>query len=161
MTARKLRLAALVLVLLAAGARGQEAAEPQPGARRARPPAAARPAPSRQAAEDRAFLTQLGEAQRALGDQMQQLRERLDWLYYEVTLRRDEHAALEHEVKAMRDEVKGLYVENSSLRQQIDSLREDVAAVDANVSGFRTFSGFFIAAMILLLAVIFVLTIRR
>ena len=33
--------------------------------------------------------------------------------------------------------------------------------VNANVSAFRTFSGFFIAVMILLLAVIFVLTIRR
>jgi hypothetical protein len=61
----------------------------------------------------------------------------------------------------MRDEVKGLYVENSSLKQQIDGLKEQIDAVNSNVSGFRTFSGFFIAVMILLLAVIFVMTIRR
>ena len=36
-----------------------------------------------------------------------------------------------------------------------------LAGVNSNVSGFRTYSGFFIAVMILLLAVIFVLTIRR
>ena len=57
--------------------------------------------------------------------------------------------------------IKGLYVESSSVKQQIDALKDDVAGVNSNVSAFRTFSGFFIATMILLLAVIFVLTIRR
>ena len=57
--------------------------------------------------------------------------------------------------------MKGLYVELSGVKQQIDGLKEDVGGVNSNVSAFRTFSGFFIALMILLLAVIFVLTIRR
>jgi len=51
------------------------------------------------------------------------------------------------------------------LKTAVDSaraaLKEDIAAVNSNVSGFRTYAGFFIAVMILLLAVIFVLTIRR
>jgi len=61
----------------------------------------------------------------------------------------------------MREEVKGLYWESSTVKQQIDTLKDDISAVNSNVSNFRTFSGFFIALMILLLAVIFVMTIRR
>jgi hypothetical protein len=61
----------------------------------------------------------------------------------------------------MREEVKGLYVESSTVKQQIDALKSDIGGVNSNVLAFRTFSGFFIAVMILLLAVIFVLSIRR
>jgi chromosome segregation ATPase len=155
MTRGKLLLVLALVLALTGGAAAQGKDEPAASGQRGRAAA------SKQAAEDRAFLNQLAEAQRALGDQLRQLRERIDWLYYEVTLRRDEHAEIQQEVKAMREEVKGLYVENSSLKQQIDALKEDVGGVNSNVSGFRTFSGFFIAVMILLLAVIFVLTIRR
>ena len=125
------------------------------------PRAQGRTAASRANSEDRAFLLQLAEAQRALSEQLEQLKERIDWLYYEVTLRRDEHTGIDQEVKAMRDEVKGLYVESSTVKQAIDALKEDVGGVNSNVSAFRTFSGLFIALMILLLAVIFAMTIRR
>jgi predicted nuclease with TOPRIM domain len=74
---------------------------------------------------------------------------------------KDQNTARQEEVQKLRDEVKGLYVETSSLRQQLDELRGDIGGVNANVSAFRTFSGFFIAVMILLLAVIFVMSIRR
>ena len=82
-------------------------------------------------------------------------------MHGELATGEDEDSALAGEIKAARDEIKGLYVESSSVKQQIDALKDDVAGVNSNVSAFRTFSGFFIATMILLLAVIFVLTIRR
>lgn len=157
MTLRWLAGAAALLVALAAPARATDAApstEDRPAAR-----TAARSA--KPSAEDRAFLLQLGEAQQALSEQLEQLKERIDWLYYEVTLRRDEHNGIDQEVKAMRDEVKGLYVESSTVKQAIDALKGDVSGVNSNVSAFRTFSGLFIALMILLLAVIFAMTIRR
>jgi len=155
------RLVVAGLALTAAVALAQPTAEePAPPTRRAHP--AARPAPANpQAAEDRALLRQLADAQRALGEQMQQLRERVDELKEELAGRKDEETADADELKAMRDEVKGLYVESSSVKQEIEALKDDIASVNGNVSAFRTYSGFFIAVMILLLAVIFVLTIRR
>ena len=95
------------------------------------------------------------------GDQVQQLKEALDGLRSDIANRNDAQASHDQEAKAMREEVKGLYWESSTVKQQIDALKEDISAVNSNVSNFRTFSGFFIALMILLLAVIFVMTIRR
>jgi hypothetical protein len=153
MTIRRLAGALALLLALAAAGRATDGA----------PPMAGRPTPvaARTGNEDRAFLLQLAEAQRTLSEQLEQLKERIDWLYYEVTLRRDEHTGIDQEVKAMRDEVKGLYVESSSVKQEIEALKEDVGGVNSNVSSFRTFSGLFIALMILLLAVIFAMTVRR
>lgn len=153
------RFAAALVVLVALAGAAFATDEPARGSTR---PAARQPAPAaKPGAEDRAFLLQLAEAQRTLSEQLEQLKERIDWLYYEVTLRRDEHSGIDQEVRAMRDEVKGLYVESSTVKQAIDALKEDVSGVNSNVSGFRTFSGLFIALMLLLLAVIFVMTIRR
>lgn len=154
MTLRWLAGAAAVLVALAAPSLATDVT-PRAAGR------AGAPVSGKAAAEDRAFLLQLSEAQRGLNEQLEQLKERIDWLYYEVTLRRDEHVGIEQEVKAMRDEVKGLYVESSTVKQAIDALKGDVGGVNSNVSAFRTFSGLFIALMILLLAVIFAMTIRR
>ena len=92
---------------------------------------------------------------------MQQLREAIDAVHGDLAQRADQADGIDLDVKALRDEVKGLYVENSTLKQQMDSLAEDVGGVNSNVSAFRTFSGFFLGVMILLLTVIFVLTIRR
>ena len=152
-------LVAACIVLLAAGLPAQDEEE-APRPHRARPAAPSARA-STSISEDRAFLRQLGEAQRALSEQLQQLRERVESLHGELTSREDEDAGAEDEVKALREEVKGLYVEISGVKQQIDSVREDVQGVNSNVQAFRTFSGFFIAAMLLLLSVIFLLTIRR
>ena len=157
MTIRRLAGALALLLALAAPARATDVAPRGEG----RTPPRATAATTRAGGEDRAFLLQLAEAQRALSEQLEQLKDRIDWLYYEVTLRRDEHTGIDQEVKAMRDEVKGLYVESSGVKQQIDALKDDIAGVNSNVSGFRNYSGVFIAVMILSLAVIFVLTIRR
>ena len=156
MILRRFAGAAAVLVALAMPTLATDIAPRAEGRPGVRPSASSKASP-----EDRAFLLQLAEAQRALNEQLEQLKERIDWLYYEVTLRRDEHTGIDQEVKAMRDEVKGLYVESSTVKQAIDALKEDVGGVNSNVSAFRTFSGLFIALMILLLAVIFAMTIRR
>jgi hypothetical protein len=161
MTRRGLVAAACLAMLCAVSGNGQEE-EPAARPHRTRPVVAARPAPpAAMSNEDRALLYQLADAQRALGDQVQQLKDRIDALASGLAAGKDERAGVEQDVKALRDEVKGLYVESSSVKQQIDAVREDVHAVNSNVSGFRTFSGFFIAAMLLLLTVIFILTIRR
>jgi septal ring factor EnvC (AmiA/AmiB activator) len=137
-----MRLAAALLVLLAAaGARGEA------------PKSSSKPSAS--------SLSQIVDAQRALSDQIQQVKEQLDWTHWEIKTTHDEQTALVTEVKALRDEVKGLYVESSTLRQQLDALKEDIAGVDANVTAFRNVSGYFIAAMIVALALILVMTIRR
>ena len=154
------RLLAACLLVVAAPAHPQEPEEPP--ARRPRP-AASRPAtpPNPQAAEDRAFLRQLADAQRALGEQLQQLHDRVEQIRGEIASEQDAQDACQQDVKALRDEVKGLYVESSTVREHIDALKDDIGAVNSNVSAFRNYSGPFIAFMILSLAVIFVLTIRR
>ena len=155
-------LAVCLLALVTGVAGAQEGEQETARPPRARPAAAARPAaPSTHADEDRALLHQLADAQRSLGEQVQQLKDVLEALRADMASQKDEGAATEQEVKALRDEVKGLYVESSGVKQQIDALKDDIGGVNSNVSGFRTYSGFFIAVMILLLAVIFVLTIRR
>jgi septal ring factor EnvC (AmiA/AmiB activator) len=111
--------------------------------------------------DDRAFLRQLADAQRGLSEGVQQLRERLDALTSSLAERKDDHASVEQDVRALRDEVKGLYVESASVKQQIETLREDVGRTNSNISGFRSLAGFFLAAMLLLIVLILVLTIRR
>ena len=155
MQLRTLVLAAGLALALAGGATGQEEEPAKPRG------AAARAAPAKPSVDIAAFLKQLSEAQRSLSEQMQQQKERMDWFHGELTAQQDRLAAIEQELKAMRDEVKGLYVESSAVKQAIDGVKEDIGSVNSNVSGFRTYSGFFIAVMILLLAVIFVLSIRR
>ena len=124
--------------------------------------ASPRPAPSgTPTAEERALLRQLADAQRALGEQLQEVKDAVEAIHNDVAAQKDQEDGTEQEVKALRDEVKGLYVESSGVKQEIEALKDDIAAVNSNVSAFRTYSGFFIAVMILLLAVIFVLTIRR
>jgi hypothetical protein len=111
--------------------------------------------------EQRTLLNQLAEAQKWAGEQLWHVKEAIESVPGMINELKDANSAREDEVQKLRDEVKGLYVETSSLRQQLEELRNDIGGVNANVSGFRTFSGFFIAVMILLLAVIFVMTIRR
>ena len=115
----------------------------------------------RAADEQRALLNQLADAQKWAGEQLWHVKEGIDGLPALINGLKDANAARDEEVQKMREEVKGLYVETSSLRQQLDELKTDIGGVNANVSAFRTFSCFFIAVMILLLAVIFIMTIPR
>ena len=121
------------------------------------------PAARRTAADEqqRSLLNQMADAQKWAGEQIWRVKEQLDALPGMINELKDANAGRGEDVQKLRDEVKGLYVETSSLRQQLEELKTDIGGVNANVSGFRTFSGFFIAVMILLLAVIFIMTIRR
>jgi hypothetical protein len=128
----------------------------------AAPAFAQKSTPATRAADDqRALLNQMAEAQKWVGEQLWHVKEGIDGVPGMINELKDANAARDEEVQKMRDEVKGLYVETSSLRQQLEELKTDISGVNANVSGFRTFSGFFIAVMIVLLAVIFIMTIRR
>ena len=128
----------------------------------AAPAFAQKSTPATRAADDqRALLNQMAEAQKWAGEQLWHVKEQVEALPGIIAEAKEGHTATQEEVGKLRDEVKGLYVETSSLRQQLEELKTDIGGVNANVSGFRTFSGFFIAVMILLLAVIFIMTIRR
>lgn len=146
MTRRGLVLVLGVLVLSAATVSAQQAS---PTARRS------------PLDEQRSLLNQLAEAQKWAGEQLWHVKQGIDAVPGLVNELKEVEANRQAEVDKLRDEVKGLYVETSSLRQQLADLKVQIGGVNDNVSGFRTFSGFFIAAMILLLAVIFVMTIRR
>jgi len=111
--------------------------------------------------ETEAFLRQMGDAQKWMGEEIWKIKEKVDELPTIIAASKDDQAATEEELDKLRDEVKGLYVESSTVKQAIDALKGDVGGVNSNVSSFRTFSGLFIALMILLLAVIFAMTIRR
>ena len=121
----------------------------------------AAPAARAAADEQRALLNQMAEAQKWAGEQLWSVKQGIDAIPGLLSQLKDASDARDQDIQKLRDEVKGLYVETSSLRQQIDELKSDIGGVNANVSGFRTFSGFFIAVMIMLLAVIFIMTIRR
>jgi polyhydroxyalkanoate synthesis regulator phasin len=138
---------AALVFLLPGGAHAQQ--KPAPNAAAA----------ARAATDD--LLRQLADAQKWAGEQIWHVKEGMDAVPGLVNELKDQNTARAEEVQKLRDEVKGLYVETSSLRQQLDELKGDIGGVNANVSAFRTFSGFFIAVMILLLAVIFVMSIRR
>jgi hypothetical protein len=145
MTRRRWPLALGVLALVCGAAQAQQS------------PAARRSA----ADEQRALLNHMAEAQKWSGEQLWAVKEKVDAVPGMIDELKDANAARQEEIQKLREEVKGLYVETSSLRQQLDELKTDIGGVNDNVSGFRTFSGFFIAVMILLLAVIFVMSIRR
>lgn len=133
---------------------------------------AAKPAPVKPVAPvvtapapDWGLIKQIGEAQRSLGESFQDVKDKVGALEAKLDGAADganqARDALRDDVKQMRDEVKGLYVEISGVKQQIDDLKTHTDAVDSNVSAFRTFSGFFIAAMLLLLVLNLTLVIRR
>jgi septal ring factor EnvC (AmiA/AmiB activator) len=150
----------LLFGLVLAGTAVSSAQEKDAGAPggRAAPKASAASKPG---AEDRALLYQLSEAQRGVGEQLQDLQNKLESLTNDLASSNDRGKALEEEVKAMREEVKGLYWESSQVKQQIDAVKEDIGGLDSNLAGFRAAAGIFIAVMILLLLLIAGLTVRR
>lgn len=107
------------------------------------------------------LVRQMADAQRGLGESFQGMKDKVDALQTALDAAKEDRDAARDEVKQLRDEVKGLYVEISGVKQQIDESKSHIDAVDSNVSGFRTFSGFFIAAMLLLLVLNLTLVIRR
>src|SRR5436309_2741314 len=87
-------LAVCLLALATARAAAQEQAGEEAPARPRHPAAAARPAPpSARAEQDRALLRQLADAQRGLGEQMQQMKDALEELRTDMASQKDQDAA--------------------------------------------------------------------
>lgn len=147
----------LAACLLAASA-GTADAQP---ARRAAAPAKSTATAAPASDETRSLLNQMADHQKWVGEQVWNIKEGVDAVPGLVADLKDQVTATQEQVDKARAEVKGLYVELSSLRQQLTQLKDDLASVNDNVSGFRTFAGFFIAAMLLLLVVIFAMVVRR
>lgn len=142
----------LVAGVLLAGSVGAQT--PPPKRTSAKTPAAT-------SAQTQSLLNQMADHQKWVGEQVWNIKEGVDAVPGLIAQLKDQVTATQEQITKTREEVKGLYVELSSLRQQLAELKTDVASVDGNVSGFRTFAGFFIAAMLLLLVVIFAMVVRR
>ena len=136
-----LRLRALLVALALVVARGVEAAPPV----RPQPPAER---PNSQ--ETDAFLRQMGDAQKWMGEEIWKVKEKLDELPGVIAEAKEGDTATQEELGKMREEVKGLYVELSTVKQQIEDLKEDVDGVNSNLSAFRTSSGLFLAVVVLM-----------
>ncbi len=136
-----LRLRALLVALALVVARGVEAA----------PPVRPQPPPERpNSQETDAFLRQMGDAQKWMGEEIWKVKEKLDELPGVIAEAKEGDTATQEELGKMREEVKGLYVELSTVKQQIEDLKEDVDGVNSNLSAFRTSSGLFLAVVVLM-----------
>lgn len=138
----------VALVLLSAAGAGAQRAQPAPK-------------PAAGSAQTDAFLRQMGDAQKWMGEELWRIKEKVEALPSVIAESKEGTAALGEDVDKLRDEVKGLYVEISSVKEQIAELKEDVAGVNANVSAFRTYAGFFLALVLLMVITIFVTTVIR
>jgi hypothetical protein len=134
---------ALLVALAVVVARGVEAA----------PPAHQQPAQNSCPAETQAFLKQMGEAQKWMGEEIWKVKDELDQLPGVIAEAKEGDAATQEELGKMREEVKGLYVELSTAKQQIADLKDDVAGVNSNISAFRTSGGIFLAAVVLMVVI--------
>jgi hypothetical protein len=145
-----IRRAVLVAALLYAVG-GVEAAppEPKPEAKPAPKPAAA-PANDR---ETEAFLRQMGDAQKWMGEEIWKLQRNVEALPAAIAEVKEGHTTTQEEVDKLREEVKGLYVELSTVKSQIEDVKEDIKGVNGNLSAFRTSSGLFLAFVVLMVVV--------
>ena len=139
-----------VVVLATAGSASAQRAQPAP-----------KPPPTASSEQTEAFLRQMGDAQKWMGEELWKIKDKIDNLPSVIAEAKEGDAAINEDVEKLRDEVKGLYVEISSVKQQIDELKEHVDAVNANVSAFRTYAGFFLALVLLMVITIFVTTVIR
>jgi septal ring factor EnvC (AmiA/AmiB activator) len=122
---------------------------------------AAAPVHTPDPAASQKLLRQLVDAQKWQSEQIWHVKEQMEALPGLIAEAKEGHADTQAEVGKARDEVKGLYVEISTVKQQIESLKSDIDSVNTNVSRFRTFAGFFLALMILMVFLIFAMTVRR
>jgi hypothetical protein len=140
MQLRRALLAAGLVCLLVSGVEGAAPTKPSP-------------APAANCQETEAFLRQMGDAQKWMGEEIWKLREKVDALPGVVAEGKADDTEQLEEIGKLRDEVKGLYVELSTVKQQIDDTKQDIAGVNANLSSFRTSSGLFLAVVVLMVIV--------
>ncbi len=137
------RRAVLLALAVVVVARGAEAAPPT-----------RQQAPQNACTEEtQAFLRQMGEAQKWMGEEIWKVKDELDQLPGVIAEAKEGDAATQEELGKMREEVKGLYVELSTAKQQIADLKDDVAGVNSNISAFRTSGGIFLAAVVLMVVI--------
>ena len=121
----------------------------------------ASPPPASPDRETEAFLRQMGDAQKWMGEELWKIKEKVDDLPNIIAEGKDDQAATQEEIDKLRDEVKGLYVEISSVKQDIEALKTDIAGVNANLTSFRSFSGLFLASVLIMVAISTVMTVLR
>jgi peptidoglycan hydrolase CwlO-like protein len=147
MQRRRVRLAAALVLALAGSAAAAKPVVP--------PPAAARND------ETQAFLRQMGDAQKWMGEELWKLKEKVDDLPGIIAEAKDGQTATQEEIDKLRDEVKGLYVELSTVKQQIDEAKGDVQGVNQNLTSFRNSSGIFLAVVLVMAFITMVTTLLR
>jgi peptidoglycan hydrolase CwlO-like protein len=117
--------------------------------------------PERTPSETDAFLKQMGDAQKWMGEEVWKIKDKVDALPGVIAEAKDANTATQEDVGKLREEVKGLYVELSTLKQQIEDLKDDITGVNTNVSSFRTSSGIFLAVVMLTVVFTAVMTAFR
>jgi hypothetical protein len=150
MQRRRLLPAAAVMLVLAGGA----GAAPPRAVPRSAPPA-------NDSKETEAFLRQMGDAQKWLGEELWHVKEKVDALPGIFAESQEGQAAAQEQIDKLRDEVKGLYVELSGVKEQFDELKNDIAGVNDNVTSFRNSSGVFLALVLVMAFISTVLTVLR
>ncbi len=146
MQRRRVRLAAALVLALAGSA---TAAHP------------VTPAPTSRNDETQAFLHQMGDAQKWMGEELWKLKEKVDDLPGIIAEAKDGQTATQEEIDKLRDEVKGLYVELSTVKQQIDASKAEVQGVNQNLTSFRNSSGIFLAVVLVMAFITMVATLLR
>ena len=147
MQRRRPLLAAAFMLVLAGGA---GAAPPKPA-----------PPPPDTSKETEAFLLQLGDSQKWMGEELWRIKEKVEALPGIIAENQDGQAAAQEEMDKLRDEVKGLYVEISGVKQQFEELQQNIGDVNANVTSFRNSSGVFLALVLLMAFISTVITVLR
>jgi len=111
--------------------------------------------------ETEAFLRQMGDAQKWMGEEIWKIKEKVEELPSIIAESKDDQAATQEEIDKLRDEVKGLYVEISGVKQDIDGLKTEIEGVNGNLTSFRSFSGLFLASVLIMVAISTVMTVLR
>jgi hypothetical protein len=148
MQRRRWLLAAAFVLALAGG--GHAAPAPKP---------AAPPPPADK--ETEAFLRQMGDAQKWMGEEVWKIADKVDALPEVIAECKEGQTATQEQIDKLRDEVKGLYVEISGVKQQFDEMKTEIDGVNANVTSFRNSSGVFLALVLVMAFISTVLTVLR
>jgi peptidoglycan hydrolase CwlO-like protein len=148
MLRRRWLLAAAFVLVLAGVAGAAPAAKP-----------AAPPPPDNK--ETEAFLRQMGDAQKWMGEEVWKIADKVDALPDVIAECKEGQTATQEQIDKLRDEVKGLYVEISGVKQQFDEMKTEIDGVNANVTSFRNSSGVFLALVLVMAFISTVLTVLR
>jgi hypothetical protein len=148
MQRRRWFLAAAFVLALASGAHAAPAPKP-----------VAPPPPDNR--ETDAFLRQMSDAQKWMGEEVWKIKDKVDALPEVIAECKEGQTASQEQMDKLRDEVKGLYVEISGVKQQFDEMKTEIDGVNANVTSFRNSSGVFLALVLVMAFISTVLTVLR